>query len=200
MDDGRRGGFHFHVHARTLTFLFCVNEKQHYRTILSNNCDANANFNQGCGVKFPENVPSYGSPFNLNGGGYYVMLKSRDCGIQIWFWPRDSPDTPPEIAGGAWKEEPLIANPLDTWGPPDANFPLDPNYCNYDQFFNAHQIVFDLTFCVRDFFIGLLVFPGMTEMFSSPQGDWAGNVWASSGCGIDSCEHCKYLLTCTRGL
>jgi len=96
------------------------------------------------------------------------MLKSRDCGIQIWFWPRNSPDIPPEIAlGGAWKGEPLIANPLDTWGPPDANFPLDPNYCNYDQFFNAHQIVFDLTFC----------------------GDWAGNVWASSGCGIDSCEH-----------
>ena len=122
------------------------------------------------------------------------MLKSRDCGIQIWFWPRNSSSTPPEIAMGTWKGEPLIANPLDTWGPPDANFPLDPNYCNYDQFFNAHQIVFDLTFCVRDFFIGLLIFQGMTEVLSSPQGDWAGNAWASSGCGIDTCENCKYFF------
>src|SRR5260221_14776603 len=124
MDGGRRGGSHFHVHDQTLTFLFCMNE-QHYRTIRSDNCDANANFNQGCGVEFPENVPSYGSPFNLNGGGYYVMLKSRDCGIQTWFWPRNSPNTPPEITlGGGWNGEPLIANPLDTWGPPAASFPV----------------------------------------------------------------------------
>ena len=33
----------------------------------------------------------------------------------------------------------------------------------------------------------------MTEVLSS-QGDWAGNVWAQSGCGIDTCEDCKRLL------
>jgi hypothetical protein len=128
------------------------------------------------------------------------MLKSRDCGIQIWFWPRDSLDAPPEITlGGAWSGEPLIANPLDTWGPPDASFPVDPNYCDYNKFFDAHQIVFDLTFCVSEFFIHLLSFPGMTEVLSS-QGDWAGNAWPQSGCGIDTCENCKHLLAFTRGL
>lgn len=198
MERGRRGASHFHVHTRTLTFLFCVNE-QHYRTTLSNNCDANYNFNQGCGVEFPENDNSYGTPFNLIGGGYYAMLKSRNCGIHIWFWPRNSLNTPPEITlGGASNGEPIIANPLGTWGPPSASFPLDPNYCNYDQFFNAHQIVFDLTFCVGDFFIRLLSFQGMTEVLSS-QGDWAGNVWAQSGCGIDTCEDCKRLLAFTCG-
>ena len=80
------------------------------------------------------------------------MLKSRDCGIQIWFWPRNSPNTPLEILyGGLSQGEPLFPNP--TWGPPAADFPLDPSNCAYDQFFNAHQMVFDLTFCVRGDFV-----------------------------------------------
>ena len=35
-----------------------------------------------------------------------------------------------------------------SWGIPAANFPFLPNYCNYDEHFDAHQIIFDLTFCV----------------------------------------------------
>jgi len=102
---------------------------------------------------------SYGASFNLNSGGYYVMLKSRDCGIQIWFWPRDSPDVPKEISdGGVFEGEPLFPNP--TWGAPAANFPLDPSSCGYDQFFDAHQMVFDLTFCVSDFSRSRVFLPG----------------------------------------
>jgi len=132
---------------------------------VSDNCDASVNNNQGCGVLFSDSVPSYGAAFNLNGGGYYVMSRSRDCGIQVWFWPRDCPNIPSEIARGGLFRGPLFPDPA--WGEPAADFPLDPDSCKYDQHFDAHQIIFDLTFC----------------------GDWAGNAWATSGCGIDTCEN-----------
>ena len=79
------------------------------------------------------------------------MSKTRNYGIQVWFWPRNCSYIPPEITlGESWAGEPLVPNP--TWGPPAADFPMEPGYCNYDQFFNAHEMVFDLTFCVRDCF------------------------------------------------
>jgi hypothetical protein len=75
------------------------------------------------------------------------MSRSRDYGIQVWFWPRNC-DVPPEIAqGGLFKGDMLFPNP--TWGKPAADFPLDS--CKYDQYFDAHQIIFDLTFCVSHF-------------------------------------------------
>jgi len=135
-------------------------------TTLSNDCNALVNFNQGCGVSFSNNGPSYGAPFNQNGGGYYVMSKTRDSGIKIWFWQRDDPAVPPEISHGAsWPGDVLINMPNPTWGDPAAYFPLDPSHCNYDQYFNAHVMVFDLTFC----------------------GDWAGSNWGSAGCGAKAC-------------
>ena len=80
------------------------------------------------------------------------MSRSRDCGIQVWFWPRHSPNIPPEVL---YDSEPL--DPNSTWGEPAANFPMDPDYCNYDKYFDAHQIVFDLTLCVRNSFAGLRI-------------------------------------------
>ena len=132
---------------------------------------------------------SYGEAFNLDTGGYYVTSRSRDCGIQIWFWPRNSPCVPPEIAQGGG--EALSPNP--TWGEPAAAFPMDPGYCNYDQYFNEHEIIFDLTFCVGDLFFTLYFFLTTTEVLPSLQGDWAGNDWDNSICGIQgTCEDCKY--------
>ena len=94
------------------------------------------------------------------------MSKTRDYGIRIWFWQRDDPTVPPEISHGAsWRGDVLIDMPNPTWGEPAAYFPLDPSLCNYDQYFNAHAIVFDLTFCVRDFSTGLLYFLNTTEVF-----------------------------------
>lgn len=126
-----------------------------YRTTLDTDCNTEINSNAGCGVSFTNSGPSYGSDFNMNGGGYYVMVKSRSLGIQIYFWPRDSNNVPPEISECGSGGGSLYPNP--SWGPPAANFPMCPGYCDYDSHFNAHQIVFDLTFCVSALFTCLLL-------------------------------------------
>jgi len=132
-------------------------------TTTGTNCDTNVNYNAGCGVTFTKSGPSYGEDFNMNGGGYFAMVRSRFLGIQVYFWPRDSKDVPPEILD--WKSGKGLIYPDPSWGLPAANFPMCPGLCNYDDHFDDHQLVFDLTFC----------------------GDWAGNTWPSSGCGSGSC-------------
>jgi len=86
----------------------------------------------------------------MNDGGYFAMVRSRALGIKIYFWSRDSPDVPPEIresfSGGG------SLYPDASWGVPAADFPMCSDFCNYDDHFDAHQIVFDLTFCVSDLF------------------------------------------------
>ncbi|KAH8982715.1 concanavalin A-like lectin/glucanase domain-containing protein [Lactarius akahatsu] len=130
------------------------------------NCDTAANFNTGCGVIFTDPLPSctsYGAPFNRAGGGYFVMYKGRDS-VKVWFYPRVG-YVPKVIRDGAGRGQRV--RPDFTWGLPAANFPFFPDHCNYDQHFDAHQIVFDLTFC----------------------GDWAGSdgIWPTSGCGTGTC-------------
>jgi hypothetical protein len=122
--------------------------KQTYnRTTISTNCDATVNSNEGCGVFIDKSGPSYGTPFNMNGGGYYVMVRSRVFGIQIYFWPRDkSACVPAEIRECGSGGESLYVDP--SWGIPAANFPFLPTYCNYEEHFDAHELIFDLTFCV----------------------------------------------------
>ncbi len=72
------------------------------------------------------------------------MYKARDS-VKIWNWKRRG-SVPNVIRNGARRGQSVV--PDASWGPPDANFPFNPDYCNYDQHFNAHQIVFDLTLCV----------------------------------------------------
>jgi len=135
-------------------------------TTTSTNCDVAAASNQGCGVGFRNNDtsgldnigPNYGTAFNNNGGGYYVISRSQATGIQVWFWARDSPFVPPEICQGAQKGQAVF--PSIAWGEPVANFPMLPGFCDYDLHFNAQRMVFDLTFC----------------------GDWAGTDWPHSSC------------------
>lgn len=168
--------------------MFCFKIRPH-RTTTSNDCNSFANSNKGCGVLF--SGPSYGSPFNLNRGGYYVASRSRDSGIRLWFWPRNSPNIPPKISQGGVSNGEQIT-PDATWGEPAANFPLNPGKCNYDQYFNAHKMIFDLTFCVRDFFSGpLSLLEHDSCVLPLLQGNWAGSQWASSGCGIGTCEDCE---------
>ncbi|RXW21845.1 hypothetical protein EST38_g4019 [Candolleomyces aberdarensis] len=52
-------------------------------------CDAAVNHNTGCTVKFPSSPPSFGPPFNANGGGWFAMERSDEEGIKIWFWARE---------------------------------------------------------------------------------------------------------------
>ena len=42
---------------------------------------------------------------------------------------------------------PPVRGPTDAWGAPEASFPLG-QQCGYGSHFNAHSLVFDLTFCV----------------------------------------------------
>jgi hypothetical protein len=123
------------------------------------------------------------------------MVRSRVLGVQIYFWPRDSACVPAEIlecgsGGGSLHLDP-------SWGIPAANFPFHPNYCNYDEHFDAHMIIFDLTFCVSlsTLFTSFCCPPSMTEgHLPFAQGDWAGTNWPSSGCGNSTCENCKHPL------
>ncbi|KAK7057245.1 putative glycosidase C21B10.07 [Favolaschia claudopus] len=125
--------------------------EQHGHTV-STQCDTRFNYNQGCGVSFTK-PNSYGQPFNANGGGWYAMSRG-ERGIFIWFWSRYDSSVPLEVSQGL-----STVNPdPDLWGKPDAAFPTDS--CDYQSHFDAHNIVFDLTFC----------------------GDWAGSAYGSSGC------------------
>ncbi len=73
------------------------------------------------------------------------MSKSKLTGIQIWFWARGDTAIPSELHSGS------TLTPNSLWGTPDANFTFVPGLCDYSQHYDAHQIVFDLTFCVRVF-------------------------------------------------
>lgn len=147
--------------------------------VLKTDCDAAVESNAGCGVMFSDSDPStpsdsgsskpytsLGDPFNLGRGGYFVMQKGPD-GVKIWFFPRGR-YVPLVIRDGVPAESPMEPNPSGSWGDPEAYFPFEPEFCDYAKHFDAHRIVFDLTFC----------------------GDWAGNTWAGSGCQVwgNSCN------------
>ncbi|CAL1706599.1 unnamed protein product [Somion occarium] len=125
----------------------------------STNCDSSVNYNQGCGASFAKPA-SYGNPFNAQGGGWFVMARTPEDGIRIWFWSRNDPNVPPEICDSDSQDGPSDLTPSPSWGRPEASFPLGDN-CDYDSHFDAHSMVFDLTFC----------------------GDWAGSAYPNSGCG-----------------
>ncbi|KDQ61179.1 glycoside hydrolase family 16 protein [Jaapia argillacea MUCL 33604] len=131
-------------------------------TTTSTNCDAAVASNTGCGVSFSK-VATYGSAFNNAGGGWYVMMRGGG-GVKVWFWGRGDPTTPIEIRDG-WDD--FYGADL-SWGFPEASFPIGEmgGGCGYEDHFDEHRMVFDLTFC----------------------GDWAGSVWPMSGCAAGSCE------------
>ncbi|KAF8627596.1 hypothetical protein AX17_006168 [Amanita inopinata Kibby_2008] len=138
----------------------CTLDELRYQSgrTVTTNCDASVNYNQGCGTTF-RRPNSYGCNFNANRGGWYVMQRSRDVGISIWFWSRCDPLVPWDIKEGLPE-----VNPSPAWGPPDTYFGF--NSCDYDTHFDAHIMIFDLTFC----------------------GDWAGHAFPDSDCGSDTCE------------
>jgi len=136
-------------------------EKRHQTgETASTNCDTAFNFNQGCGTNV-RTSGSYGEDFDSNGGGFYALARSKEYGIKVWFWPRRS-FVPLDVRFNV-----EVVNP-DFWGTPTAYFPTGDN-CGYEEHFDAHMLVFDLTFC----------------------GDWAGSpsVWPASGCSPLSCNN-----------
>ncbi|EJD03023.1 glycoside hydrolase family 16 protein [Fomitiporia mediterranea MF3/22] len=113
-------------------------------------CDAFAGIMQGCTTNFAK-PNSFGSALNSVGGGWFALKRTDAAGAAVYFWPRNDPSVPAEVASGA-----ATVNP-DGWGEPEALFPTDT--CNWPQFFDAHNIIFDLTFC----------------------GDWAGTPFLCGG-------------------
>jgi hypothetical protein len=102
--------------------------------VKTNNCDAKAQGNAGCGVAAGnDSITSYGDGFNSAGGGVYAT-EWTDTAISIWHFARGV--IPADITAGT-------PNP-DSWGAPDALFQLS---CNIGSNFKDHQIVFDTTFC-----------------------------------------------------
>ncbi|KAG8849338.1 hypothetical protein FRB96_000874 [Tulasnella sp. 330] len=115
------------------------------------NCDAHVNYNSGCNVAFNK-ANNYGQPFNNAGGGWYAMRRSNQYGIMMWFWSRQDASVPDDVRDGSFTINP------DAWGEPEAVF--SPSGCDISSHFDAHEIVFDLTFC----------------------GDFAGVDYAACGC------------------
>lgn len=71
------------------------------------------------------------------------MKRTVEDGVSIWFWARNDPLAPVEIT----YDVPSIS-PDFSWGEPSARFV--PDQCDMTEHFNAHNIVFDLTFCVSE--------------------------------------------------
>ncbi|KAH8119293.1 2 beta-glucans in both donor and acceptor sites of Gh16 Laminarinase 16a [Phellopilus nigrolimitatus] len=120
-------------------------------------CDSSSGSNTGCGTTFKK-ANSYGAALNKVQGGWFVMKRTNEDGVYVYFWARNDPSVPAEVKSGA-----KTINPSFSWGEPEARFPTDS--CNWAQHFDAHNIVFDLTLC----------------------GDWAGGTFASQGCS-GSCD------------
>ena len=78
-------------------------------------------------------------------------MERTSSDIRVWFWPRNGA-VPSGIQSGA------TAINTDNWGTPAADFPN--TSCNYAQYFDAHHIIINLTFC----------------------GQWAGVVYSQDGC------------------
>jgi len=114
-------------------------------TYRSNDCDTSVNSNEGCGSIFPQK-DSYGTGFNAGGGGWYVMKRTSDSGIWVWFWARNDPNVPFKVKSGAPSLEPDAS-----WGLPGARFV--PDHCDMPSHFDDHNIIFDLTFCVSSVII-----------------------------------------------
>ncbi|KAE9401830.1 glycoside hydrolase family 16 protein [Gymnopus androsaceus JB14] len=105
-------------------------------TSLGNDCDVNANFNEGCGVAFDNGT--FGPGFNDAGGGWFAMERTLEF-IQVWFWPRASRTVPSVVRNGS----PIVET--QNWGTPQAYFPN--TQCDLATEFGPNQIIFDLTLC-----------------------------------------------------
>jgi len=103
----------------------------------NSNCYVGVNSNAGCQVQ--NNKPNnYGPAFNNNGGGWYVMERTSTM-VNVWFWARNDPLVPAEIASGEGQINPAH------YGTPYANFPN--NNCNLGSVLGPNNIIINLTFC-----------------------------------------------------
>ncbi|KAF8311360.1 glycoside hydrolase family 16 protein, partial [Clavulina sp. PMI_390] len=130
----------------------------------SNNCDAAATDDSGCGVASAQ-ADNFGAPYNAAGGGVHIM-KLDSTGISVWFFPRGG------IPFDIFTNQPQPSG----WGTPAANFPA--STCDPSEFFQNHVVVFDTTLC---------------GTWAGSSGSWTGlTLGQSESCalstGYDTCE------------
>ncbi|KAG9310378.1 glycoside hydrolase family 16 protein [Chiua virens] len=87
-----------------------------------------------------------------NIGGGWYVVERSDSYIAIYFWERGDSSVPDEV------QNPGGSVDTSTWGTPAAYFPN--TNCDFSSHFGPMNIIINLDFC----------------------GDWAGNVYPSSGC------------------
>jgi len=102
-------------------------------TVLTTNCDANVNYNIGCGTLDSSSV-SFGQGFSDNGGGVFATHFAAEA-ISIWFFPRGS--VPSDIDSGS--------PDISAWGEPKARFANDT--CAIEDYFADQTIVINTTLC-----------------------------------------------------
>ncbi|KAH7100358.1 family 16 hypothetical endo-1,3(4)-beta-glucanase from glycoside hydrolase [Auriculariales sp. MPI-PUGE-AT-0066] len=143
--------------------------------VVSKDCNADANSNQGCGVRGASSR-DFGSPFNNAGGGWFAMERTSTR-IRIWFWSRQDSSVPSAVKNG----DSTIYT--DSFGTATAVF-ANSSSCNLEQHFAVH---------LRQ---GVIVAPRVVALptyafiahhviiNTSLCGDWAGSssAWAASGC------------------
>lgn len=103
-------------------------------TVNNMQCDGFLSYNEGCNVN-SNNVASYGTGFNNNGGGMFATKWNSNY-IQTWFFPRGS--VPSDITSGTRQPR--------RWGIPQSSFQGGPS-CNIDTHFMNQSLVFYTTFC-----------------------------------------------------
>ena len=115
--------------------------------------------NQGCGINgAPDSV---NGGFNNHNGGVYALEWVAETEIRSFYFPRAS------IPADIISKQP---NP-SSWGNPYSRFEVGEGSDCSSNHFNAHQIIFDLTFC----------------------GDWAGATFSDQCKTSESCEsYVKY--------
>lgn len=110
-------------------------------SVYTADCDVNAPNqapNTGCQIQDNSGTPSFGDPFNQNGGGVFAMEWTSRF-IKIWFFPRDKIpsnvlSTSPDPAGNG------------TWGKPNAMF--EPQQLDaIDSHFKDQQLIVGTTLC-----------------------------------------------------
>ena len=121
---------------------------------LSTDCYALAHKNAGCAIKDANlHGPSYGSALNQHGGGVFATQFDQQDGIAIWFFPRNM--IPDDITASKPNPKNWIANGLL----PSAWYKSGDS-CDYSKFFYQQILIVNIVVC----------------------GDWAGGVYAQSGC------------------
>ena len=114
-------------------------------------CNINSNYNSGCQTYWSPNT--FGQSFNSHKGGYIAITRSASKGISMYFWSRTDRSIPPEITSTKYQTINVnaigVGNGNGKWGTPQAYFPAS-STCDFNAHFVPHNLVFDLTFCVRN--------------------------------------------------